>query len=140
MLFKSRTDGWFPILILGKSILLVTFIISKIFNNGISITPIVIISSILIFIVWVHFSTRYEITSSKLNYKSGFLNGDIDISKIKEIIDGKTLWIGIRPATATKGLIVKFNHYDEVYISPKTNQDFIQEILKINPTIKITKA
>ncbi|NME71839.1 hypothetical protein HHU12_27990 [Flammeovirga aprica JL-4] len=55
-----------------------------------------------------------------------------------EIVKGETLLSGTKAAVACHGLIVKFAKYDEVYISPDSNDSFIEEILKINPDIKIS--
>jgi len=57
---------------------------------------------------------------------------------ITAIVRGKTHWIGLKYATARKGLIVKFDKYNEIYISPKTDEKFIEKILELNPGIKIT--
>ena len=74
-----------------------------------------------------------------LIYKSGPIIGKISVDRITEIIKGKTLWAGLKPATSRKGLIVKYDKYNEVYISPKTNESFIKKILELNGQIKITE-
>ncbi|HET8839525.1 MAG TPA: PH domain-containing protein, partial [Flavobacteriaceae bacterium] len=55
----------------------------------------------------------------------------------REIIKGETRWCGLKPATAGKGLVVKYNKYDEIYISPKTNDSFVEKLLQLNPKIEI---
>lgn len=90
-----------------------------------------------ILLLWIYFGTNYELTKKELKYKSGPLRGKIEIAQIREIIRNKTLWCGIKPATAGKGLIVKYNKYDEIYISPKTNDSFIEKLLQLNPKIEI---
>ena len=45
--------------------------------------------------------------------------------------------VGFKPALATKGLIIKYNKYDDIYISPNSNDTFIEAVLKINSNIKI---
>lgn len=90
------------------------------------------------FLIWLYFGTKYELTQSKLKYQSGPLKGEIDIEQIKEIIMGKSLWTGLKPATAMNGLLIKYGNYDEIYISPKTNDTFVSKILEINKNIKIT--
>ena len=67
------------------------------------------------------------------------MNGKIEISRIHEIVVGKTLWAGNRPAMASKGLIIKYDKYEDLYISPDTNEKFITEILKHKPDIKIIR-
>jgi hypothetical protein len=37
----------------------------------------------------------------------------------------------------TKGLVVYYNRYDEIYISPKKEAIFLEELLKINPKIEV---
>ena len=83
------------------------------------------------------FGTSYSLTSSFLNYKSGPLKGSIPLENIREIIKNKTLWVGLKPATARKGLIIKYNAYDEIYISPQDNEEFIKSILSYKADIKI---
>jgi len=41
--------------------------------------------------------------------------------------------VGLKPATATKGLIIKYDKYNDIYISPDSNESFVEAILKINP-------
>jgi hypothetical protein len=91
----------------------------------------------LILILWVYFDTYYIIDGQNLKYHSAFLRGEIDIMKIREIVKGKTVWVGIKPALARKGLTIKFNRFDEIYISPAFNDDMISELIKINPDIKV---
>ena len=91
------------------------------------------------FLLWIYFGTSYELSKGKLGYKSGPLRGEIEIAQIWEIVKNETLWCGIKPATAGKGLIIKYNKFDEIYISPKTNDSFLKEILRLNPMIKIVE-
>lgn len=75
----------------------------------------------LILILWIYFDTFYKIENNVLIYRSGFLRGKIEITHIKEIQKGKTMWSGVKPALASNGLIIKFNKYDEIYIAPENN-------------------
>ena len=93
----------------------------------------------LILILWIYFDTSYKIENDQLIYRSGFLRGTIQISSIKEIGKGKTMWSGTKPALARHGLIIKHNKYDEVYIAPESNDEMISDLLKINSEIKITE-
>ena len=45
----------------------------------------------------------------------------------------------MKPALATNGIIVKYNKYDEVYLSPRDKDAFIKELLKFNGNIKIVR-
>ncbi|MGC1203582.1 MAG: PH domain-containing protein [Flavobacteriaceae bacterium] len=110
------------------------------FNSQVGATQLfslTIISLVVLLILWIFFDTKYELIKNHLKYKSGPIRGEIEIHRIRKIIKGKTLWVGLKPATAKNGLIIKYNKYDEIYISPKTNDVFIAEILELNSEIEI---
>ncbi|MGB5553196.1 MAG: PH domain-containing protein [Flavobacteriaceae bacterium] len=103
--------------------------------------PLILVFSVVGLLLWLYFGTNYELSKEDgLIYRSGPFNGKIKMNRITEIIKGKTLWVGFRPATARKGLILKYDTYNELYISPKTNERFIEKILEFNTEIKITDA
>ena len=88
-------------------------------------------------LIWIYFTTYYLIDNGKFRYRSGLINGEIDIEKIHEIQPNTTLWYGMKPALAQNGIIIKFNKFDEIYISPEKNKDFIEELIKANPSILV---
>ena len=77
-------------------------------------------------------------TQEHLKYRAAFLKGSIPIESINELIVGKTMWVGFKPATARKGIIVKYGKMDTIYISPDSNEAFVKKIKELNPEIKIT--
>lgn len=89
--------------------------------------------------IWLWFDTYYQLENAQLKYKSAFIKGSINIFDIGEVVVGKTQFVGLKPALATKGLIIKYNRWDEIYISPEKETVFLEELLKVNPKIKITK-
>ncbi|WP_235941908.1 PH domain-containing protein [Pontibacter fetidus] len=91
----------------------------------------------LALLLWVFLSTWYQIANGKLKYKSGFLWGEINISDIRQLIVGETMWAGLKPALASKGIIVKYNRYDEIYIAPENNLELIEDLRSLNPTIEV---
>ena len=143
MKFTSRKDSLFFILIYGIVIYQLYTIyhfysISKSYDS--LIWPSIVMALVSLFILSMLHGTSYKITAEKISYRCGPLFGSIKMNDIKEIVVGKTLWVGMRPATARKGLIIKYKRgFGEIYISPKTNESFVDEILKHNPEIKITK-
>ncbi len=50
----------------------------------------------------------------------------ITITDIRSLNINKTLWTGLKLALARKGIIIKYNKYDEIYISPKDKDTFIK--------------
>jgi hypothetical protein len=89
-------------------------------------------------LLWIYLDTYYKVQGNLLIYHSAFLGGKIEIPKIREIVKEKTMWVGVRPALATKGLIIKYNTFDETYIAPEDNNEMVDDLLKINAGIKVT--
>lgn len=139
MKFKSK-KSFFVGIIFGIVCLLMLFIAIKVlFYNRDKWIALVSVLPLFSFILsW--FNTYYVMQDEILSYKSGFVNGAINIVDIREIIVGKTWFVSWKPALASKGLIVKYNRWDEIYISPEKETLFLEELLKINPEIKINKA
>ena len=88
-------------------------------------------------LLWMWLSTYYNITGTQLYYRSGPVNGLIDINQIHTIITHKSMYTGLKPALGSKGCIIKYNKFDEIYLSPKAQKDFIAHLLTINPAIKV---
>jgi hypothetical protein len=137
--FKTNRNGYIKILLLASLTLPITvylFSKEKVWENPIVMGLTLIPLSIFL---WIYFGTYYILQDKKLFYKSAFVSGQIDVTKIREIIKGRTTWTGIKPATAAKGLLIKFNTYDEIYISPEDNDSLIEALKKINDKIKVTE-
>ncbi len=47
------------------------------------------------------------------------------------------MWSGIKPALARNGLIIRYHKYDEIYIAPESNDEMIDDLMKLNPSIKV---
>ena len=124
-IYKANRKGYINYLLIGSLILpiIVFFLDKSIFtDNPFILLPLL---SPLTLLLWIYFDTFYKIEKNELIYRSGFLRGKISILNIKEILKGKTMWSGIKPALARNGLIIKFNKYDAIYISPENNDELI---------------
>lgn len=84
-----------------------------------------------------YLSTTYKIVNNEeLVVKVGFLmNIKIDIKKIVEIKKTKSMISS--PAWSLNRIEIFYNKYDSVIISPKNQTEFIQDLQKINSSIKI---
>lgn len=91
----------------------------------------------LAFLIWIWFDTYYKVENGVLKYKSAFIRGSISIAEIKKISTNTTFFVGLKPALSSKGLIIKFKKWDEIYISPENELLFFKELLKVNPSIEI---
>ena len=139
MIFKSKRDPLFLITTYGVILILFGILIYDVNKRHISLSIWFHLFDLLIniFLIWILYGTYYQLDETYLSYFCGPIKGKIEISTIKEITPNKTMWVGLKPATGRKGLIIKYNKYDEIYISPISNDIFIAEILKLNPAIKI---
>ena len=137
--YKANRKGPINYLLIGFVILTcIFFFLKKESLEEKPFTSMLLLSPIAL-LLWIYLDTFYKIENQKLKYKSGFLRGEVDISEIREIIKGKTMWSGIKPALAKNGLIIKFNRFDEIYIAPESNDEVIIDLLKINQKINITE-
>lgn len=139
--FKSKKDWLFGLLTFGFNVLFLGFLLLRVFGDGLHnytfLWADVLVIAVCVFLLWLYFGTNYKLTKTLLYYKSGPIKGEIKIIDIREIIVGKSMWSGLKPATARNGLIIKYNKYNEIYISPESNIAFVQKILEFNPNIKI---
>lgn len=90
-------------------------------------------------ILWILFDTKYKIRGNNLQYYSGPIRGKIDILKINKIENVKTWYVTslFKPALGSYGLTITYNKFDDIYISPENKENFIAELLKINPDIHV---
>ena len=139
MQFSSRKDFLFTSIMFAVCTLLIGITLKIYIESShiIQMWPLLIILSVTVFLLWIFFYTSYELTPTVFKYRSGPIQGEIPIHSIREIVKNKTLWVGLKPATATKGLIIKYNKFDEIYISPNSNDSFINKILELNKDIII---
>lgn len=140
MKFKSRKDWLFGLITLGVTSFVIGMVCYKIYLGSLRSDdywglPI----SLLVagFLLWLHFGTNYELSNGTFICRNVPITGKIDIKRIIEVEKGKTLWVGLKPATARHGLIIKYDKYNEIYISPETNETFIDCLLAIKNDIKI---
>lgn len=128
--FKSKIDWWFglvlvyPIFVSIKSLLEGEWI--GLLGLGVVVGLILVFSK----------TTRYIINENQLIVKSTWIvNERIEISKIKKIEKSNSILSS--PALSLERLRIRYNKFDEILISPKEKKEFIDELLKINPTIEI---
>ncbi len=139
MKFECRKNIWVLIMLYSAIIIPAFLMVKSAFVKPID-TEFIIVSIILflsnIFVLWSMF-IKYEITESVFKYQSGPFSGSIEINTITSITKNTSMYVGFKPAMDSKGLIIRYNKYDDIYISPKTNESFIAKILEINKDVVI---
>lgn len=132
--FKAKKKGFFIFILLTGCIPLYFLFLNRgnleknWFDFTLSALP-------FLMLLWIYYTTRYWIEQQQLHYRSAFIKGKIDIATITSIQVGKTLWVGLKPALAKKGIIIAYNSYDEIYLAPLDNEELVNELVKINPNI-----
>jgi hypothetical protein len=99
----------------------------------------IIMVGIISILIWILLDTKYNIKEEILCFYSGPFRGKININSIRKVERHSGLFVPVtyKPALNTKGFIVYYNKYDEIYISPNQEEIFIEELLKINPNIVV---
>lgn len=130
-IYKSKIDWWLGLLLVYPIYLSVASLIKEQWIYGFAGLAFVI--GVVLF---VSKTTRYIINDTQLIVKSLWIvNNTIDISKIRKV--EKTNSILSSPALSLDRIALYYNKYDEVYISPKEKQDFLNNLLEINPNIEV---
>lgn len=99
----------------------------------------IILPTIVIGLIWILLNTYYKINDKFMFYYSGPVRGKIEIEKIRKIQHHSGFFVPVmlKPGLDTNGLILYYNQFNEIYISPKEEKDFIAELLRINPNIVV---
>ncbi len=97
-----------------------------------------LVACVLVFYLITYFTTSYKIDSEYLRYRCLVFFGKVKVKSIRRIEVGKNLYSGMKPGTAMKGLIIYYDKYEEVYISPIDNEEVVNALLKINPQIEVS--
>ena len=128
--FKSKIDWWFGLILVYP-----IFVSIKAMVEG-EWLGLLGLAAVVGFILFLSKTTQYIINENQLIVKSTWIvNERIDISKITKVEKSNSILSS--PALSLDRLLVRYNKYDEVLISPKEKKEFIDELLKINPTIEI---
>ena len=130
-IYKSKIDWWLGLLLVYPIYLSVASLIKGQWLYGLAGLAFVI--GVVLFISK---TTRYIIKENQLIVKSMWIvNEKIEISKIRKIEKSNSILSS--PALSLDRIALYYNKYDEVYISPKEKQDFLNNLLEINPNIEV---
>lgn len=129
--FKSKIDYWWGIPLVYPIFMSVTSIVEGEWLGWL------LLVGIVLFIWLMSWSTRYIIDGNQLIVKCMFVvNDTIEINKIRKI--EKTNSVLSSPALSLDRIAIRYNKFDEVYLSPKERQLFIDELVAIHPEIEVT--
>lgn len=82
------------------------------------------------------FSLRYTIENKKLIVTAKvFYHKSIDIKSIRKIEETNTIISA--PANSFDRLEIIYNKFDSIVVSPENKQQFIEDLLAVNPEIEV---
>jgi len=137
IVFKSARSPFVTVVVWGALLLIAGCCKTIVDHGGAEQFFVIVLAAIAALLLWMWLVTYYEIDGKNVWYRSGPVNGVIAISNIRTIITHKSLYAGLKPALGSKGCIIKYNKYDEIYFSPKEQELFVAELVKINPAIEV---
>jgi len=128
--YKSKIDWWLGLFLIYPIYLFITSIAKG------QLIGFIGLGSVVAIVIFISKTTQYIIKKNQLIVKSLWIvNQRIDVSKIRKI--AKTNSILSSPALSLDRISIHYNKFDEVYISPLEKQDFINDLLEINPNIVV---
>ena len=140
MRFKTKVDWFYKSIIL---ILFAVFIVGEVSiykdNNTLEAVIFGLIFLLIIsFLIAAIFTTYFTFESDHLLCKYSFWKHKIPYATIKKIERQESvLYGGWKMSTAAKGLIIHYNSYDELLISPENEEEFI---LMLNSKLRQKKV
>ncbi len=100
----------------------------------------VLLGALILFIIAIK-NTKYYINENILVSQILFYKYKVNIETIRKIEYNHSIFVGTTTKLGwdTKGLIVHYNKFDDFFISPANKEQFITQLLEINPNIEIKK-
>lgn len=130
--YKSKTDLWVYIVIIGSCAAMLPLLFLKPFSWVVFF----IVAGICLFMLDMLFNTHYIIKGDVLVIRSGVFRRSVGIHSIKEISSTRSILSS--PALSFDRIAVRYGKYDEILISPKDKDAFICRLLEVNNNIIVT--
>jgi hypothetical protein len=73
-------------------------------------------------------STHYTLTSEELVCRSLIFKRRIPYTSIRKIEHSNNMYVGLKMSTAFRGLVIHYNTYDELFITPAEKDRFIESL------------
>lgn len=134
--YRAKKGGFFLLAILLPSFF-AGWVCYRYASGDGSLIPLLALVPTVAVMGWMFFTTRYRIEGSVFYYHCGWLEGQIDIRSIRKVDVGRTLWVGTKPALGSRGMVIHFGKYEEVYIAPEHNEELVRDLLAVNPHIEV---
>ena len=139
-IYKSKKDWVYGSLFLGITLLFLLIIVASYFDTSFSgwliLTLILLVVNSILLISF--FLIKIRIDGEELIVNVIFDIFKVSIFKITKIRIGETMWSGFHKCgTSVGGLIIFSKFKNDLYITPKNQDEFLKELLQINGHIVI---
>ncbi|MEO9484824.1 MAG: PH domain-containing protein [Ekhidna sp.] len=110
--------------------------------DGLFIFIVILVSCFTLFMASIYFNTYYQIKDDKVLWVTGPIKGQLEIAKISQLKKVKSAWeinSLIKPILSNRPLLLRYTKFDDFPVSPRDEQEFIEELLTKNPAIIVEK-
>ncbi len=142
MQFKSAFSTFNIIILLIPALLVLTIsVFTEEDNKLILFPPLGILTLLLLIGTVLYHTTYYEIQKEVLIISMFFYKTKIKISEIRTLKYSNSIIKTnlYKPGFHEKGIEIMYHKYDDIFISPEKRDQFIAQLLEINPNIEIKK-
>lgn len=142
MVFKSKLDWFFKGFILfffGLGIVGTIFLLKNNENSSDLVFFQVFFIGLAIFFYILSRTTNYTFKDDFLFCRSLIFHKSLPYSSIRKIEVGIKLYGGLKFSTSLHGLVIHYNKFDDLFISPENPELFIEKLVALNPTITIIR-
>ena len=142
--YTSKVSPWIRV-ILGSSLAISWAVFVPVYRHASPSSTLIIfilLAAITLFIGHLYFHTYYLLDDEYVYWHSGFFKGKLPIKEIKSIRKAASpleVHALIKPCLTMKPLLMKYNTYDELPVSPLEEEKFIETLKTINPNIVVKK-
>lgn len=131
MLFRAKKDYTFLIvflfvLLLYSGISLFTIIYED--DYSVIWVFLIVLTFLALLFISIYKTTYFRLDQHNLFCKSLIFKKEIPYYSIKKVEKQQGIYAGVKFSTAWKGIIVHYNKYDELLISPENEEIFIAKI------------
>ena len=132
--WKSALIPWVLLVIL--SIPLVYAAYQRNWSDCIILLVVILLQQSLFFALFR--STHYTLTSEELVCRSLIFKRRIPYASLRKIEHSNNLYVGLKMSTAFRGLLIHYNKYDELFITPADKELFVQCLKLKNESIIVS--
>jgi hypothetical protein len=131
MLYRAKKDYTFLIvflfvLLLYSGISLFTIIYED--DCSVIWVFLIVLTFLALLFISIYKTTYFRLDQHNLFCKSLIFKKEIPYSSIRKVEKQQGIYAGVKFSTAWKGIIVHYNKYDELLISPENEEIFIVKI------------